>query len=194
MGMLKPTRLLGVVLCTGILVSCGDEASDDPIVGEASISVLHYDYHFSMETREAVASLRIRIDRAGNCFSLPMRSEGIRAVHIDGEPAVSTEHISAEHDGSEVRLCGIGWPAESEIEFTSTTTVPLATWNDSQVGYSVSTDIEGGAFSYMVSWVGGCDRFAPCDSKASAFATYRFTIDHPAGQTVGDVPSLVNFR
>ncbi len=171
-------------------------ASDEPIVGEASISVLHYDYHFDMETREAVASLRIRIDREGNCFSLPMRSEGMREVSIDNEPA-----LSSDYDGSMATLCGIGWPADSEILFRSTTTVPLATWNDSQVGYSVSTDIEGGTFSYLVSWVGGCDRFAPCDSQASAFATYRFTIDHPAGQTVlcpgtisaGDTQTICDF-
>jgi aminopeptidase N len=36
----------------------------------------------------------------------------------------------------------------------------------------------------MVSWVGGCDRFAPCDNAPDRFATYRFTVAHPAGTRV----------
>ena len=169
------------LLCLPPLLAsgCGAGDGDDPIVGEAGISILHYDYHFDMATRAAQALLRIRIDQPGDCFSIPMRSEGLRDVRIDDEAPVS-----ANHDGAVSRVCGAGWPEGSEIVLASATTVPLETWQGSQVGYSVTPDIEGNPFTYLVSWVGGCDRFAPCDSRASAFATYTFTIDHPADQQV----------
>jgi aminopeptidase N len=35
-----------------------------------------------------------------------------------------------------------------------------------------------------VSWVGGCDRFGPCDPAPDRFATYRFTVAHRAGVQV----------
>jgi aminopeptidase N len=34
---------------------------------------------------------------------------------------------------------------------------------------------------YLVSWVGGCDRFGPCDTRPSTFAHYEFTIHHRSG-------------
>jgi aminopeptidase N len=62
--------------------------------------------------------------------------------------------------------------------------VALETWGESQVGYSVATDAEGAPFHYLVSWIGGCDRFGPCDAAPDRFATYRFTVTHPAGMKV----------
>tara|TARA_R110002096_G_scaffold44526_9_gene120322 strand:+ start:18188 stop:19834 length:1647 start_codon:yes stop_codon:yes gene_type:complete len=162
-----------------LITACGADDKDEPITGEANISILHYDYQFNMESREARAELRVRIDSAGDCFTLPMRSEGLREVTLDEDVA-----LTSNVQGGQAQVCGIGWPEGTEVLFASTTTVPLDTWQGSQVGYSVSPDIEGNPFTYLVSWVGGCDRFAPCDAKASSFATYRFTIDHPAGQQV----------
>jgi aminopeptidase N len=37
------------------------------------------------------------------------------------------------------------------------------------------------SFYYLVSWVNGCDEFGPCDSRPDQFATYHFTVTHPAG-------------
>ncbi|MCP4447398.1 MAG: hypothetical protein GY811_18935 [Myxococcales bacterium] len=69
-----------VLLSGGFLMlsaGCGTDDSDEPIVGEAQLSVLHYDCHFDMETREARAKLRLRVDAASDCFTIPMRSEGL---------------------------------------------------------------------------------------------------------------------
>lgn len=180
-GGMRPFSRRLLLLCVAPMVAaaCGADDKDDPIVGEANISILHYDYQFNMESREARAELRVRVDSEGDCFSLPMRSEGLREVTLDDEVA-----LTSDVQGGQARVCGVGWPEGTEVVFASSTTVPLGTWQGSQVGYSVSPDIEGNPFTYLVSWVGGCDRFAPCDAKASSFATYRFTIDHPAGQQV----------
>jgi aminopeptidase N len=52
------------------------------------------------------------------------------------------------------------------------------------VGYSVSNDRWGNPLYYLVSWVEGCDRFGPCDHRPDRFATYTFTVTHPADVTV----------
>jgi aminopeptidase N len=171
-------------------------ADEDPIIGDTSVSVLHYDFHFDMATRQAVATLQLRLDQDGDCFALPMRIEGLEGVLLDQE-----EPVSAEYGNGTLNLCGAGWAAGTEIAFGATSTVPLETWGDSQVGYSVRPDVEGTDFSYLVSWVGGCDRFGPCDSSPSAFAKYRLTIDHPSGEqvlcpgtiTAGDTQTICDF-
>ena len=161
------------------LLASACSIDDEPIVGDAEMTVVHYDYRFDMATRRATTTLLLRVDQSGNCFRLPMRTEGLDEVKIDlGAPAL------AEYQDGTVKLCGDGWPAGAEIEFSAATTVPKETWGDSQVGYSVWTDIEGNDFSYLVSWIGGCDRFGPCDSRPHAFARYRLTVDHPSGEQV----------
>jgi aminopeptidase N len=152
---------------------------EEPIVGDAEVSVVHYDYGFDMETRRATATLTLRVEQEGNCFRIPMRTEGLQAATIDGETPERAEYLEGSID-----LCGAGWPAGQEIEFTAGTTVPEETWGDSQVGYSVRKDIEGTDFSYLVSWVGGCDRFGPCDARPHTFARYRLTVDHAEGVQV----------
>jgi len=44
-------------------------------------------------------------------------------------------------------------------------------------------DPQQNPFYYLVSWVNGCDQFAPCDSSPDQFATYHFDITHAANIT-----------
>jgi aminopeptidase N len=60
----------------------------------------------------------------------------------------------------------------------------MATLGPSQVGYSMRNDAQGNPFHYLVSWVGGCERFGPCDARPSTFAKYTFTVTHPANLDV----------
>lgn len=187
-------RSWSLALLPSLCLACS--VDEEPIVGDAEVSVLHYDYGFDMETRRATATLRLQVDQAGNCFRLPMRSAGLDAPTIDGEPTELAEHS----DGS-AQLCGAGWPAGEEIEFSATTTVPEETWGDSQVGYSIRKDIEGTDFAYLVSWIGGCDRFGPCDARPHTFARYRLTVNHAEGVqvlcpgiiTAGDTQTICDF-
>jgi aminopeptidase N len=48
-----------------------------------------------------------------------------------------------------------------------------------QIGFTSRDD-----FTYLLSWVGGCDLFVPCDSRPDRFATSRFTVHHAADLVV----------
>jgi aminopeptidase N len=171
-------RLSVPVLACVALCACGGGDEDLP-VGPAAVTVLHYDYAFDLETRAAAVVATLRIDAPGNCVSLPMRAGGLEGVLLGGEPI--TDGALEENV---LTACGRGWEAGEEVPLEAHMVVALETWEDSQVGFSETTDAEGAPFQYLVSWVGGCDQFGPCDSAPDRFATYRFTVTHPPGVQV----------
>ncbi len=178
--MSRPRPILlaaAVALVTWLGAACGDD--DEPPTGEMVYEVLRYDYAFDLESRAAAAAVEMRVIEGGDCLRIPMRAENLGEVLLGEEPITG-----GDLSGGVLTACGAGWWADDEITLRTTVTVPLETWGDSQVGYSVSTDIEGNPFYYMVGWVGGCDRFGPCDSAPDRFARYRFTVTHPSGTTV----------
>jgi len=179
MHSMRPSRaLLAATLAALASAACGDD-EEPPPTGEMVYEVLRYDYAFDIETRAAAAAVEMRVVEGGDCVRIPMRAADLGEVLLDEEPITGGDLT----DGV-MTACGAGWWPDEEITLRTTVTVPLETWGDSQVGYSVSTDLEGNPFYYLVSWVGGCDRFGPCDSAPDRFAHYRFTVSHPSGTQV----------
>lgn len=152
------------------LAACGD---DGP-TGTIEAHVTHYDYTFDIMSRQAHAELTLEIDQGGNCITLPMRAT------LDDVPTINGDPQSATVGADSIEICGSGYETGSTITLGADLTIPLATMGASQVGYSVTRDLQGNDFYYLVSWVNGCDRFGPCDNRPDQFATYRFTVTHPA--------------
>ncbi len=154
-----------------VLAACGEDGPP----GTIELHVTHYDYAFDIDSRAAHAELTIAIDKGGDCMTLPLRAtDGFAAPTIDGKS------VSATLDGSTATFCGSGYDTGSTVTLATDMTIPLATLEDSQVGYSITNDAQQNPFYYLVSWVGGCDRFGPCDNRPDQFATYTFTVTHPA--------------
>jgi aminopeptidase N len=144
-----------------------------PEAGDATFSVRHYDYRFSLADRHAQARLHLEIEADGACIEIPMRTEAPGTVHLDGVPA------QWSFDGERLRACGEGMvDGASVILDVLDFEVPLETWRSSQVGYSERSSPTTGDFHYGQSWVGQCDRLGPCDPSPGTFATYRFEIEH----------------
>ncbi len=161
------------LLC--LLIACGDDGGDDePLpTGPITAAVTNYDYAFDIDSRAAHAKLTLDVTTGGDCITFPFRAQSPANATLGGEPATATV------EGETVKICGTGQRAgTSELEVD--VTIPLTTLSTSQVGYSITKDNEQNSFYYLVSWVGGCDRFAPCDNRSDQFATYHFTVTHPA--------------
>jgi aminopeptidase N len=169
-GMRCPMRRL-LVMC--VLAACGD----DPPTGPITAHVTHYDYRIDIMTRTARATLTLEVDQGGDCITLPMRATVLAAPEMNGETS------SVAVTGNEAIFCGGGFETGSTLELAIDIEVPLAVVGTSQVGYSITRDAQGNDFYYLVSWVNGCDRFGPCDNRPDQFATYRFTVTHPAAYT-----------
>jgi aminopeptidase N len=140
--------------------------------------VLAYDVAFDLVTRHASATVTARVDVAGDCLTIPFRADHLAEVTIDDVPAGG--HLA---DGL-LTICGAGYRAGEELAIHASMDVPLATLSGSQVGYSITPAAGGATFYYLMSWIEGCDRFAPCDHRPAAFATYHFHVTHPPGVTV----------
>jgi aminopeptidase N len=170
------TLALAGAATLGAAAGCGSPTP--PPTGPIAATVETYDYTFDLESRRATAIVTARVDVAGDCLSLPLRATDLGPdVTINGAPAAGT------FDGSTLKVCGEGAGAGTELEIHASMTVALATLDGSQVGYSVGTG-PGGPFYYLISWVEGCDQFAPCDRRPPRFAHYHFHVTHPAGVTV----------
>jgi aminopeptidase N len=164
-------RLL--VLCA--LAACGGD--DGGSAGDISAHVTHYDYRFDVDTRAAHATVTAVVDTAGDCLSLPFRAKDFDATtaKVDGK-----KPLSGTVDATTLTLCGAGHAAGTTITIDADMTIPLETVSTSQVGYSITNDAQGNPFYYLVSWIGGCDKFGPCDRRPDQFATYTFHVTHPA--------------
>jgi aminopeptidase N len=148
----------------------------------APYDVTHYDYALDMDAVRATARVDLVTRGAGDCVAIGFRPDAAESVSIDGAPALGVQIVD-----DVLRACdgvGDGWNAEESLTLEVVADVPFTTWDGSQVGYSVWNDLRGNPYTYLVSWVGGCDRHGPCDARADRFATYRFTVDHPSGTQV----------
>ncbi len=162
-----------------LLTACGDDGGGP--AGEIAATITHYDYTFDVVTRRAHAAITATIDTAGDCITLPFRAVELDplTVKMDGKLAAS-----ATANDTQFLACGTGWKAGESIVIEADLTVALQTLSTSQVGYSLTMDTNGNPFYYLVSWVGGCDRFGPCDSRPNQFATYTFHVTHPEALSV----------
>ena len=165
-----------------LVAACGDDAAAPPDAGppqgDMTVTVDHYEYGFDLTTRDGHVILDLTVTGAGNCVTLPFRAT------LGGGSAVlgtAEAEITVDETAQLLTACGAGWEAGTELQLELRVAVAQATWGQSQVGYSITNDANNVAFYYLVSWVGGCDRFAPCDHAADRFATYRFRITHPEG-------------
>lgn len=167
-----------ILVGTSLVSACGDDGGP---TGEIAATITHYDYTFDIVSRRAHTALTATIDTAGDCITLPFRAVDLdpTTVKMDGKLAAS-----ATANATQFLACGNGWKAGDSIVIEADLTVPLKTLSTSQVGYSVTMDSNGNPFHYLVSWVGGCDQFGPCDSRPDQFATYTFHVTHPEALAV----------
>ncbi|MCE9574359.1 MAG: hypothetical protein K8W52_14525 [Deltaproteobacteria bacterium] len=170
------SRVLALVAIATTIIACGSDAP--PPTGPITAAITHYDVTFDLVTRHASATLTARVDTGGDCLALPFRATDLADVTIDGAPASGT--LTADT----LTVCGTGYEAGAELAIHAAMNVPLAVLAGSQVGYSETAAPGGNTLYYLISWIEGCDRFAPCDHRPSAFATYAFHVAHPAGVTV----------
>ena len=157
------------------VAACGDDAPTT-YAGPIEATVTHYDYRFDVESRVAHAKVTAALTTPGDCWSLPFRGEAPANVVIGGAPATSVSHDTGAET---LQACLDGGVGGDTIDLELDLVIPLQTISTSQVGYSKTFDSSGNPFYYLVSWVGGCDQFAPCDDRPSVFATYTFAVTHP---------------
>jgi aminopeptidase N len=168
-----------------MVAACG---SDVRPKGPITADVTHYDYTFDLTSLAAHAKVTAKITVPGDCWTVPFRAADLANPELNKAAAAS-----ATVDSTSITVCGEGYETGETLVLDADLTVTPGTITGLQVGYSTKQDADGGTFTYMLSWVGGCDRFGPCDSAPDKFATYTFDLTHDAGTTVrcpGDITDV----
>ncbi|HEY0482162.1 MAG TPA: M1 family aminopeptidase [Kofleriaceae bacterium] len=147
-----------------------------PITGD----ITHYNYTFDLATRHATAGIDVQVAfPGGDCFSTGLELPALSGTTWNGAPARTVSVMN-----NAVQICGNGVAAGTPLGITGGVTVPSATFLGLDVGFSTKRDLSGGNFTYLMSWIGGCDHFGPCDTAPSKLASYQFTVTHGASDVV----------
>ncbi|MBT8494795.1 MAG: hypothetical protein KJO07_17190 [Deltaproteobacteria bacterium] len=160
-----------------MLALCVACSGDSP-TGEIEYRVERYDARIDLTQKTATIGAIVDVEVGGDCLTIPSRAAPVAARWNDGQPR------SGDFRDGTISLCGAGVDAGDDLVIEVDTSLTEDTWEDLQVGFSISDDIEGQPFQYLVSWVGGCDRFGPCDNAPDRFASYRFEVVHDPAETV----------
>jgi aminopeptidase N len=145
--------------------------------GEIAATIERYDLVFDFTSLQASSDLALNVaGPGGDCWEVPSEVPA-SVVRFDGD---EIDPAGVTHDGSTLRVCGPGLPAGQHIVGTDGTLVEK-TFHGLDVGFSTTADAGGNDFTYLLSWVGGCDHFGPCDDDPSRQLHYSVRIAHPAG-------------
>lgn len=168
-----------------LVAACGSDAKLP--TGPIAADVTNYDLTFDLDSRAAHATVTATVTTAGDCWQLPLRTQDVANVELDHAAAMPTM------DATTLTACGKGYPVGATLVLDADMTIPLSVLSTSQVGYSTKAVAGGNTFTYLLSWVNECDRFAPCDNAPDKFATYHFDVTHAANTIVrcpGDVTDV----
>jgi aminopeptidase N len=149
--------------------------------GNLAATVAHYDYAFDVITAQGRSKLTLDVTPpGGDCWQVSSELGTLTDVTWNGAPASITQLGMGV-----LGACGGGVGASNPLEIGALVPeVPEKTWFGLDVGFSRKKNSAGGTFSYLLSWVGGCDRFGPCDDDPSRIASYHFDVTHPEGTVV----------
>jgi aminopeptidase N len=156
----------------------GATGGGSPMTGEFAAAVRSYDYAFDLASGAGDARLTLEVPPpGGDCTSLSC------GLPVDDVGWAGGPTTSAEVSQGKLAACGTGI-ASGALEITASASVPDKTFLGLDVGYSRKTNAQGGTFSYLLSWMGGCDHFGPCDDAPAALSEFHFEVTHAAGEVV----------
>jgi len=181
-----------------LLAACGDDSSapgggaqggsageggsgGEPAIGGAtalSATVVRYDIAFSSSKRAATIELGLDVTEGGNCFSVPSELPAL-AARFDDENA-----LDFVLEGVTLTACSAAPLAVGPHGLAVDVELEEETFHGLDVGFSSTTDLSGSTFTYLLSWVGGCDHFGPCQDDPAELVHFGFSVTHPRGTVV----------
>lgn len=172
----KASQTGGGAAGTSSSSGAGGSGGGAGVTGELTANVTRYDYSFDLPTRAGHSKLTLDVAApGGDCWTVGC---GLPATNVtwNGAPAAS-DMVS----GGTLHACGPSITAGAPLALGADETLVKKTFFSLDVGYSEKLDMAGGTFSYMLSWVGGCERFGPCDADPSKLAEFHVEVKHPTG-------------
>ncbi len=175
----KPAACSGSGSCSNGSAGSGGTGGTT-VMGDIAANVTKYDYSFDVTTAHGTSRLDLDVaPEGGNCWDVSCELGGVSSVLWNETPATS-----AGVSNGKLRACGPGVAEGPTLMLGSQVDVPIDLWFGLDVGFSRRKNMAGGTFTYLLSWVGGCDRFGPCDDDPSRIAAFHFDVTHPENTVV----------
>ena len=150
-----------------------------PIIGTIPGKVARYDYVFDPDGLAVDTTLTINVEApGGDCTDFESRFPPSGPVTWNGADATI-----ATLDADALHVCGAGL-SEGKLAVRAPTTFLKKKYFGLDVGFSRKTNLAGGDFYYLLSWVGGCANFGPCDSDPGALSEFHIDVLHAPGANV----------
>jgi aminopeptidase N len=146
--------------------------------GPMAAEITRYDVDIDLTSDLATLALRLDVTAAGSCFSVPSERPAL-AVRFDDAPA-----LSFTVDENLLTACSASELAVGEHTLAVDVQLAEKTYHGLDIGYSTTPDLSGSDFTYLLSWVGGCDHFGPCDDDPARLVSFGFNVTHPEGTVV----------
>jgi aminopeptidase N len=145
--------------------------------------VVHYGYGFDLRPtgnapHPAHSRLYLQVPASGGDCTVLKGPPGITQVKWNGAAAASVEELTGAW-----RICGPTLPNQLLV-IEADISIPVMTYDYTQVGFSLRQDRKGQLTSYLMSWVEQCDRLGLCDDAPGQLATFSFEVEHNAGDVV----------
>jgi len=170
----KPAACSGSGSCSNGSAGGGGSAGSATI-GDVSANVTKYDYTFDVTNAQATSRLALDVaPPGGTCWDVSCELNNTTNV-LWNETAATSAGVS----NGKLRACGPSVAQGPTLTLGSHVDVSVDLWFGLDVGFSRRKNMMGGTFTYLLSWVGGCDRFGPCDDDPSRLAAFHFEVTHP---------------
>ncbi len=193
--MLRRAALLSPLL-PAALVACGDDTHGSGAAGAGAAAegaggsggalpvgsfpavVTRYDLSVDLAALTARTTLHLDVPSpGGDCFSIP--GEPLPFAGTFDDAPIDPAGITAPAPGM-LDICGTGLVPGPHRAALDLALVPV-TFHGLDVGVTQKMDLDGHVFSYLLSWVGGCDHHGPCDDHPSRQVHFTYEIAHAPG-------------
>jgi aminopeptidase N len=182
----RPVRRTAAIPLLALLVACASPAPTGEgggggapaPTGPTTAAVKRYEYRFDLATAHAKSELALDVAApGGDCFTASDRLAAASSATWNGAAAASSGLVDGQ-----LQICGKeGVRGGEALTVGAEGDVPQKTFLSLDVGFHRDVDQDGGQFSYLLSWVGGCDHFGPCDPDPSRLVDFHFEIAHAPG-------------
>lgn len=140
-----------------------------------------YDVDFDLDSHDLTMTAHLDVQTDGACLTIPMRARSTD-IKLDDQPATNT---SAKPD-TELTVCksmGSSFKAGVGAKIAVTSKQTPERRGEGDVGFTVKR-LGSATYSYLLSWIEGCDLFGPCDTRPDRFAKYNFKVRHASDTQV----------
>ena len=151
-----------------------------PEQNASTFAITRYAFRFDLISARMETELTVELGGdGGNCVTLES------ALPLETPPLWGSAAGRVSRDGERLRICSDRLPQKGTVRITTTSIVREGRDPTTfQVGYFKQADRDGHLVTELVSWLGGCRLFSPCETGLAPQVEIDVMVSHAPDVTV----------